>query len=81
MSSTLDQLPPGRRAVICGFAPLCPHRQRLMELGFLPGAAVAALYPSPWGDPVAYAVAGSVVALRQSEARCILLSGKDEPFV
>ncbi|MCI8302681.1 MAG: ferrous iron transport protein A, partial [Oscillospiraceae bacterium] len=32
---------------------------------------VAAVQESPWGDPVAYAVCGAVIALRRADARQI----------
>ena len=46
-------------------------QERLMELGFVPGGSVRAVQESPWGDPVAYAVCGAVIALRRADARRI----------
>ena len=43
----------------------------MLDLGFVPGGAVTALQESPWGDPVAYAVCGAVIALRRADARHI----------
>ena len=57
--STLDRLAVGRR--------------RLLELGFVPGGQVVAVQESPWGDPVAYAVCGAVIALRRDDARQIAI--------
>ena len=41
---------------------------RLMELGFLPGARVAAARSAPGGDPRVYRVDGSEFALRRETA-------------
>jgi ferrous iron transport protein A len=41
---------------------------RLMELGFLPGATVAAALQAPGGDPRVYRVDGSEFALRRETA-------------
>lgn len=42
--------------------------RRLMELGFLPGAAVTAGQSAPGGDPRVFQVDGSEIALRRSTA-------------
>ncbi len=68
---TLDRLPVGRRASITALSAPEAQRRRLLELGFVPGGAVAAVQESPWGDPVAYAVCGAVIALRRVDARRI----------
>jgi ferrous iron transport protein A len=48
-------------------------RRRLMELGFLPGAAVTAARSAPGGDPRVFRVDGSEVALRLETAACMRL--------
>jgi len=47
--------------------------QRMMELGFLPGALVAAARCAPGGDPWVYQVDGSEIALRRETASRIKL--------
>lgn len=47
------------------------QRQRLLELGFIPGTIVRAVQISPLGDPVAYEVLDAVIALRRCDARCV----------
>lgn len=69
--TTLDRLAVGRRAAVTGLSAPEPQRRRLMELGFIPGGQVAAVQESPWGDPVAYAVCGAVIALRRADAHQI----------
>ena len=69
--TTLDRLAVGRRAAVTGVSAPADQRRRLQELGFVPGGVVSAVQESPWGDPVAYAVCGAVIALRRADARQI----------
>ena len=71
---TLDRLAAGRRAVVAELTAPEDQRRRLQELGFVPGGRVEVVQESPWGDPVAYAVCGAVIALRRSDARQILVA-------
>lgn len=48
-------------------------RERLQDLGFVPGTRVCAGLQSALGQPVAYQVRGSLVALREEDARTVLL--------
>ncbi|MFI5359549.1 MAG: ferrous iron transport protein A [Halanaerobiales bacterium] len=47
------------------------QRRRLLDLGFIPGTKIKALRKSPLGEPVAYLVKGTVLALRKEEAELI----------
>ena len=71
MPRTLAQLRVGQSSRVTAVSLDGAKRVRLQELGFLPGARVAALHVSPFGDPVAYAVLDTVIALRRSDAACI----------
>ncbi len=55
-------------------------RRRLLDLGFAPGIPVTPLFRSPLGDPTAYGVLGTVIALRKDEAGQIdvTLSAKED---
>lgn len=70
-ATTLDRLAVGQRAAVTGLSAPENQRRRLLELGFVPGKEVFAVQESPWGDPVAYAVCGAVIALRRADARQI----------
>ncbi|HMR00405.1 MAG TPA: FeoA family protein [Ignavibacteria bacterium] len=50
------------------------HCLRLMELGFTPGQEVTVMAKSPFKDPVAVSVRGTIIALRKSEAECIKIN-------
>ncbi len=69
MARTLADLDIGECGYIAAlhFAP--KRAQRMMDLGFIPGGCVAALQRSPFGDPTAYQVLDTVIALRRSDAQ------------
>ncbi len=46
-------------------------RRRLLDLGFSPGCLVTPLFCSPLGDPTAYRILDSIIALRREDARQI----------
>lgn len=43
-------------------------RRRLLDLGFVPGAMVRVIRKSPLGDPIAYKVSQTTIALRKEES-------------
>lgn len=68
---TLDEIPRSGWAVVTKLDSQGPERRRLMDLGILPGVEVMVESTSPLGDPTAYRVRGSVIALRRGQARDI----------
>ena len=68
MNNTLIRLPEGTSAVVEALGGQGEARRRLLDLGFTPGARVTCLFSAPSGDPRAYMVRGSVVALRGADA-------------
>lgn len=75
---TLAELKIGDSAVITSVGDDCVdihcHCLRLMELGFTPGQEVSVVAKSPFKDPLAVSVRGTVIALRKGEAECIKIS-------
>ena len=49
-------------------------RQHLADLGFVPGSEVRPLYAAPAGDPRAYLVCDTVIALRQKDAATVAVA-------
>jgi len=45
--------------------------QRLGEMGFWPGKSITLVMSAPFGDPMAFEVDNTVIALRKNEARLI----------
>ncbi|HYK72878.1 MAG TPA: FeoA family protein [Pseudoneobacillus sp.] len=43
-------------------------RRRLLDLGFVPGATVEVIRKSPLGDPIAFRVSQTLIALRKEES-------------
>jgi DtxR family Mn-dependent transcriptional regulator len=71
----LSTLEPGHHAVIHQLDDTLQGltRRRLLDLGLTPGASVTAEYASFLGDPVAFRVRGSLIALRREQARHVLI--------
>lgn len=58
--------PKGARiATLVGSGPMA---RRLGDLGFVQGTGITCLYRSPAGDPTAYGIRGTVIALRKQDA-------------
>lgn len=68
---TLDMLESGRKAIVKTLHNQSTERRRLLDLGILPGTEIENVMPSPLGDPIAYRVRNSVVALRKEQAKLI----------
>ena len=45
--------------------------QRLNEMGFWPGRSIELVVSAPFGDPLAFRLDNSVIALRKEEAKLI----------
>lgn len=64
----LNKLPLGHSAYISSLDIEGSMRRRLLDLGFATGNLITPMLISPLGDPTAYSVMGSVVALRSDLA-------------
>lgn len=73
---TLSSLQPGEGGCVTQIAPSCRglQRRRLMDLGLIPGTNVTAEMTSAAGDPTAYRIRGSVVALRKDQAKHVRIA-------
>ena len=73
---TLSSLKIGEEGTILGIAKALrgQQRRRLMDLGIVPGTKIEAELESLTGDPVAYRVRGTTVALRKKQTEKIYLS-------
>lgn len=70
---TLADLQPGQKGRVITISPACRglERRRFMDLGILPKTIIAAEMTSPSGDPTAYRIRGSLIALRREQASFI----------
>jgi DtxR family Mn-dependent transcriptional regulator len=72
----LTSLKPGQQATVAAIAPACRgvERRRFLDLGILPGTQIEAALASPSGNPVAYRIRGSLIALRHEQAEHIQIT-------
>ncbi len=72
----LTGLQPGEQARVLGLTPACrgAERRRLLDLGFVAGTPVEVEMVSPAGDPTAYRIRGTVIALRREQAGLIRIA-------
>ncbi len=71
--STLNSLPIGKTATIIKLNVKGAQRRRLLDLGITKEARIEAVQRSPYCNPTAYFVKGSLVALRNEDAKNILI--------
>jgi DtxR family Mn-dependent transcriptional regulator len=72
---SLDELKTGQRAKVLAISPRSRgvERRRLLDLGVIPGTEIEVDLVSPGGNPTAYRIRGSVIALRDSQAEKIII--------
>ena len=73
---TLDRLPLNSSGEIISLDFTGNLRRRILDLGFSVGSKVVSAFKSPAGDPVAYIVRGTVIALRNEDAERIKIIAK-----
>ncbi|MFA9393648.1 MAG: ferrous iron transport protein A [Halodesulfovibrio sp.] len=71
---TLDEISPGNECVMTGLTAEGALGQRLMDLGFFPGARVQVVRNAPLVDPIEIELDGYHVTLRHEEARTVEVS-------
>ncbi len=64
----LCALPAGATARVQGIEAEAGIRHRLGDLGLIAGTRVTCVGKSPLGDPTAYLIRGTVIALRKEDA-------------
>ena len=77
----LADLLPGEAGIIQSIDSEGILLQRLLDLGLLPGTCIQARFRGRGGDPAAYLVRGTVLALRRSTAQNVLIQplGRSRP--
>ena len=79
-SERLSDLVAGEEATVVGISRVCRglDRRRFMDLGILPGTRVEAEMASPSGDPMAFRIRGTVIALRREQAQSVYVENRVE---
>jgi len=77
-SDCLAFLKPDEWAVVNKITAVGKMRRRLLDIGLTPGTPVQCVGKSALGDPSAYLIRGAVIAIRQRDARDVLITKKGE---
>ncbi|MBO7150546.1 MAG: ferrous iron transport protein A [Clostridia bacterium] len=70
-AGSLNALKKGEKAKVTSLAIEGPMRRRLTDLGIVVGTVIECVGKSPCGDPCAYLVRSTVIALRKKDAAFI----------
>lgn len=81
METTLNKLPINKIGIIKKLNSNETIKRRLLDLGMVKNTIIKTLYKSPLGDPVAYLMRGSVIAIRNDDAKNIFILIKDDDDV
>lgn len=74
---TLSALPLTESAYVTHITARPDMKQRLTDLGLIPGTRVTCAARSPAGDPRAYLIRGTLIALRNADADHIWLERRE----
>lgn len=70
---TLDKIMPGDSVKIININGNIEIKRRLLDLGIAPNSIIKSEFKSPFNDPVAYFIKGTTIALREEDARNIMV--------
>ena len=70
-TTTLDKLDINKHATILNLNCKGDLRRRLLDLGLVNGTRIKASFSSPIGNPIAYEVRGTTIALRKEDSKLI----------
>ena len=70
---TVDDLPPGGFGILKQINADNTVKQRLMDMGIIEGVKVEMIRPAPLGDPIQIKVLNTLIALRRTEARSLVI--------
>lgn len=73
MDTTLNKLPINHTGIVTNIKTNNFVKRRLLDLGMIKGTKIKALFKSPLGDPTAYLIRGSIIALRAKDTKNILI--------
>ncbi len=73
-NTSLDKLDIDNSATIKSLHCTGDLRRRLLDLGLINGTKIKAVLKSPIGNPIAYEIRGTVIALRKEDSKLIIIS-------
>ncbi len=68
----------GEKVKICDILSDESMKRRLMDIGMIPGTIIECTLCSPFGEPYAYDIRGSLMALRCEDTQKIMVSDVNE---
>lgn len=71
---TLDTLKLGKTATIEELLCTGEIKRRLLDLGFIKNTQIKSVLKSPSGDPTAFEVRNTIIAIRKEDCKNILIS-------
>jgi len=71
---TLADVPINQKAVVKGLIATGAVRRRFLDLGIVQDTVIKPLFKSPFGDPIAFQIRGTVIALRLSDCKTIIVN-------
>ncbi len=74
IDTSLDKLDIDKSATISTLNCNGNLRRRLLDLGMVSGTNIKAILKSPMGNPIAYEVRGTTIALRKEDSKLISIS-------
>lgn len=78
MKTNLNNVPIGKSALVKELNSNKDVKRRLRDLGLIKNTIIKPIYKSPLNDPTAYLVRGSVIAIRNDDAKKIIIETKQE---
>ena len=77
MLTAMSELTEGESGIIKSIEHVCNMRRRLIDIGFSVGEQVTLLSRAPLGEPSAFYIKGSVIALRRGDAKLITVTREE----
>ena len=78
--TNLLNLKPGEKGFVLRVEAEMGLKQRLRDIGFIKGTEVQFLHSSPTGDPRAYKLKNTIVALRNGDAKNIIITKQSDNY-
>ena len=73
---SLDNLPLNKDGYIIDLKSQGALRRRMLDLGLIKNTLIKPVFISPSGDPRAYEVRGSIIAIRKNDAELVRIKTK-----
>jgi ferrous iron transport protein A len=73
LSLKLTEIALGKKVRVVKLISEGLSRQRMLDLGIVPNTIIQVLRRSPFGDPTAYLIRDTCIALRDEEAKNIIV--------